>query len=180
MIRDSAVLLQCVSSHSCCIDRLSQQTVIHVWGMFGRYPLRACRLRLLLSFAAIWRFMFLIKSVMTQWSAALGMVLVHNEHLSISQNLYTRTVHIQTFYIHLQFDHMCITDMSINFCKYLHHAIKNKPLLPKSSNTILSTLRKLLISLLLGNLVKHYTGCILRTNRFPWVFSSHIKINHFA
>ena len=51
--------LQRVSSHSCCIDRLSQQTVIHVWGMFGRYPHRAPRLWVLLSFAAICRFMFL-------------------------------------------------------------------------------------------------------------------------
>lgn len=96
-----------------------------------------------------------------------------------TMNIYMHTVHTQTFYIRLQFDHMYSIDMSINFCKYLHHAIKKKSLLSKGRNTILSTLLDVLISLLPDNLVKLYTSCILCTMT-SWVFSPYIEINHLA
>lgn len=75
---------------------------------------------------------------------------------------------------------MCIIEMSINFCKYLHHATKNKSFISRGSNTILSTLWKVLISLLLGNLVKHYTGYIFYVPTHFHESSHKIKINHFA
>lgn len=82
----------------------------------------------------------LVKSVMTQWNAGLGMVRVHNELLQVFHRM-----SIRTFYSHLQFDHMYSTDTATNFCKSLRHAL-NRNLYSKSSNTTLPTLQKVWIT----------------------------------
>lgn len=78
------------------------------------------------------------------------MAQVHNEHLSIAPSICMYPIHTQAFYIHLQFDHMHSLRPLISANIYTMPLQIN--LYSQSRNTILSTLLKVLISHLLGNL----------------------------